>query len=111
MNRKEQTLGLEEIQRIVDGWISGTGAGYFSPLTNTAILAEECGEVASIMARRYGDQRAKDSDRISDRALADEMADVLWVLCALANQTGISLAEAFRNNLAKKNVRDSERFS
>ncbi|MDE6099367.1 MAG: nucleotide pyrophosphohydrolase [Muribaculaceae bacterium] len=110
MNNSEHTLGLGEIQRIVDQWISATGAGYFSPLTNTAILAEECGEVASVMARRFGDQRAKNSDRISDSALADEMADVLWVLCALANQTGISLEEAFRNNLYKKNVRDNSRF-
>lgn len=111
MNEQEHSPGLREIQQIVDRWISATGAGYFSPLTNTAILAEECGEVAAIMARRYGDQRAKHSDTVSDRALADEMADVLWVLCALANQTGIDLSDALRNNLAKKNVRDIERFS
>ena len=103
-------LTLEEIQRSVDRWISSTAAGYFSPLTNTAMLAEECGEVAAIMARRYGDQRPKHNDSVSDAALADEMADMLWVLCALANQTGIDLTEAFRNNLTKKNVRDSERF-
>lgn len=106
----ESVPTIAELQQIVDRWISSTSAGYFSPLTNTAILAEECGEVAAIMARRYGDQRAKHSDSVSDRALADEMADVLWVLCALANQCGISLEEAFRNNLRKKNVRDSERF-
>lgn len=106
----ERARTISELQQIVDRWITSTAAGYFSPLTNTAILAEECGEVASIMARRYGDQQAKNSDNVSDRALADEMADVLWVLCALANQCGISLEEAFRNNLLKKNVRDCERF-
>ncbi len=111
MKQLEQDLSIAEIQQTVDRWIAGTGAGYFSPLTNTAILAEECGEIASIMARRYGDQRAKQSDAVSDTALADEMADLLWVLCALANQTGIDLQLAFKNNLLKKNVRDGRRFS
>ena len=111
MNDSIQPLTLAAVQQAVDQWISATGAGYFSPLTNTAILAEECGELAAIMARRYGDQRAKSSDRISDDAMADEMADLLWVLCALANQTGVDLQKAFKNNLMKKNVRDNRRFS
>ena len=92
MKQQEQDLSIAEIQQTVDRWISGTGAGYFSPLTNTAILAEECGEIASIMARRYGDQRAKQSDAVSDTALADEMADLIaaqraYQLCARVVQT------------------------
>lgn len=101
------TITLEEMQRCVDTWISSTGAGYFSPLTNMAILAEEVGEVARIMARRYGDQVAKDGD---NSELADELADVAWVVCAIANQTGVDLTKAFANNLAKKTIRDKERF-
>lgn len=111
MKHSEPALSLGEIQQTVDRWISATAAGYFSPLTNTAVLAEECGEIAAIMARKYGDQRAKPSDDTRRDSLADEMADLLWVLCALANQTGIDLQEAFRNNLLKKNVRDCDRFS
>lgn len=111
MNQADSGLSVAEIQQTVDRWISATAAGYFSPLTNTAILAEECGEIAAIMARAYGDQRAKPSDATAQDDLADEMADLLWVLCALANQTGIDLQEAFRNNLLKKNVRDCDRFS
>lgn len=95
------------MQRVVDSWISSTGAGYFSHLTNMAMLTEEVGEVAKIMARRYGDQVAKPGDKSN---LADELADVMWVVCAIANQTGIDLTEAFANNLAKKNIRDKERF-
>lgn len=98
---------LREIQDEVDRWITTTGVRYFSPLTNTAILAEETGEVARIMARRYGDQSEKPSDAGAD--LGDELADVLWVVCALANQTGVDLEEAFRRNLDKKNNRDAER--
>lgn len=97
---------LRQAQDIVDGWIRTTGVRYFSPLTNMAVLTEEVGEVARIMARTYGDQSAKSGERLN---LADELADVLWVVMAIANQTGVDLTEAFRNNLAKKSTRDSER--
>lgn len=103
-------LSLEELQAIVDRWITTTGGGYFSELTNAVILAEETGEVARIMARRYGDQRAKSSDSVSLPALADELADVVWVVAAIANQTGISLTDALEANLRKKNLRDAGRF-
>ena len=107
-------MTIEELQHIVDGWTKGTGGGYFSPITNAAVLAEETGEVARIMARRYGDQRPKPSDRtglddLAD-ALADELADLLWVLTAIANQTGIDLTEAMGRNLDKKIIRDTDRF-
>ena len=98
---------LREIQDEVDRWITTTGVRYFSPLTNMAILAEETGEVARIMARRYGDQSDKPSDAAAD--LGDELADVLWVICALANQTGVDLDEAFRRNIEKKTARDADR--
>lgn len=100
---------LNCLQAIVDRWIKSTGAGYFSPLTNTALLAEETGEVARIMARRHGDQVAKPGDA-GPEALADELADVIWVATAIANQEGIDLDEALRRNLEKKNRRDAERF-
>lgn len=100
-------MEISELQKTVDQWITGTGGGYFSPLTNTAVLAEETGEVARIMARRYGDQIAKPGDS-SD--LADELADVVWVVTAIANQTGIDLTEALTNNIEKKNRRDKHRF-
>ena len=102
---------LAQLQRTVDEWISTVGVRYFSELTNTAILAEEVGEVARLMARLYGDQSFKKSEREADHraALADEMADVLWVLVALANQTGVDLSEAVRRNLDKKTGRDAER--
>ena len=99
-------LTLAEVQRTVDRWITTVGVRYFSPLTNTAILAEETGEVARVMARLYGDQSAKPGDSCE---LADELADVLWVVAALANQTGVDLTEAFERNLRKKTLRDSER--
>lgn len=99
-------LTLAELQRTVDRWITTVGVRYFSPLTNTAILAEETGEVARVMARLYGDQSAKPGDSFE---LADELADVLWVVAALANQTGVDLTEAFEKNLRKKTIRDSER--
>lgn len=102
-------MTLDEAQNIVDNWIKDVGVRYFNELTNTAILMEEVGELARIIARRYGEQSVKDSESISDEKLADEMADVLWVLIALANQTGINLTDAFKNNLSKKNNRDSER--
>ena len=100
-------MTIHDAQQQVDHWIRTTGVRYFSELTNTAILAEEVGEVARIMARRYGEQSEKESDRNLD--LGDELADVLWVLICLANQTGVDLTEAFRRNLEKKNSRDKDR--
>lgn len=99
---------LADMQAIVDRWITATDAGYFSELTNMAVLTEEVGEVARIMARRYGDQRAKPGDKAD---LADELADTLWVLLAIANQTGVNLTEAFTRNIEKKTIRDFNRFS
>lgn len=99
--------GLRALQAAVDAWIAGTGAGYFSPLTNMAVLAEEVGEVARVLARTDGDQRAKGDEHLD---LADELADVVWVVCAIANQHDIDLGKAFANNIAKKSVRDKERF-
>jgi NTP pyrophosphatase (non-canonical NTP hydrolase) len=100
-------MTIEEAQKIVDQWINTTGVRYFSELTNTAILMEEVGEVARIMARKYGEQSFKKSDE--DVNLADEMADVLFVLICLANQTGINLTDAFEKNLEKKSIRDVTR--
>ncbi|MFT5884762.1 MAG: NTP pyrophosphatase (non-canonical NTP hydrolase) [Arcticibacterium sp.] len=100
-------MKISEAQKTVDEWVNTIGVRYFSELTNTAILTEEVGELASIMARRYGDQSEKKSDRNKD--LADEMADVLFVLICLANQTGIDLTEAFKKNLEKKTERDKNR--
>ena len=99
---------LADVQHTVDQWIRGTGCGYFSELTNAVILAEETGEVARVMARLYGDQKAKPGDKAN---LADELADLLWVVAAIANQTGVDLSEAFEENLRKKNLRDKDRFS
>lgn len=101
--------GLAGIQQAVDRWISATDAGYFPELTNMALLAEEVGEVARIMARRFGSQRPKPGD--DEGNLADELADVVWVVAAIANQTGIDLSEAFCRNLEKKTKRDASRFS
>jgi NTP pyrophosphatase (non-canonical NTP hydrolase) len=100
-------MSLQEAQERVDQWITTTGVRYFNELTNMTILTEEVGEVARIMARRYGEQSEKESDKGKD--LGDEMADVLWVLICLANQTGVNLTEAFEKNLAKKSVRDQDR--
>lgn len=100
---------IEELQRIVDDWIHQYGVRYFSPLTNMAQLTEEVGEVARIMARSYGDQSAKESDDISTEHLADELADVLWVVACIANQTGCDLTEALQRNLEKKTSRDKLR--
>lgn len=105
-NQKELTLN--QVQSQVDTWIKTIGKGYFSELTNTAILMEEVGEVARLMARTYGEQTFKNSDK--EKNLADEMADVLWVLTCLANQTGINLQDAFEKNMLKKTNRDSNRF-
>lgn len=100
-------MTLEEAQNKVDDWIKTYGVRYFSELTNTAMLMEEVGEVARIMAREYGEQSYKKSDQSAE--LADEMADVLFVLICLANQTGINLSDALERNLDKKTARDAER--
>ena len=100
-------MTIKDAQKQVDQWINSTGVRYFNELTNTAILAEEVGEVARIMARQYGEQSFKQSDK--EENLDDELADVLFVLICIANQTGIDLTEAFRRNLEKKNSRDSDR--
>ncbi|MGE6220206.1 nucleotide pyrophosphohydrolase [Nubsella zeaxanthinifaciens] len=100
-------MTITEAQQIIDRWINTTGIRYFNELTNTAILMEEVGEVARIMARQYGEQSFKKSDE--EVNLADEMADVLFVLMCLANQTGINLEEALAKNLEKKSIRDAER--
>jgi NTP pyrophosphatase (non-canonical NTP hydrolase) len=105
MNSTEITL--PEAQQMVDKWIKTIGVRYFSELTNMAILTEEVGELARIMARTYGDQSFKKSDEGKD--LGDEMADVLWVLICLANQTGVDLNDAFLKNMEKKTSRDRER--
>jgi len=100
-------MTLQQTQDKVDDWIKTYGVRYFSELTNMAVLTEEVGELARIMARRFGDQSFKKSDERGD--LADEMADVLWVLVCLANQTGVNLTEAFQKNIEKKTKRDAER--
>jgi NTP pyrophosphatase (non-canonical NTP hydrolase) len=100
-------MTIQQAQDTVDQWIKTTGVRYFSELTNTAILMEEVGEVARIMARKYGEQSFKEPDKQID--LADEMADVLWVLICLANQTGVNLTDALEKNLDKKTKRDADR--
>ena len=100
-------MTIQQAQQQVDGWIKTVGVRYFSELTNMAILSEEVGELARIMARKYGDQSFKESDK--DRNLADEMADVLWVLICMANQTGVDLTDALQKNFEKKTNRDAER--
>jgi len=102
-----EALTLKEAQQKVDEWIRSFGVRYFNELTNMAILTEEVGEIARIIARTYGEQSFKDSDQTHD--LADEMADVLWVLICLANQTGIDLTDAFEKNMQKKTLRDVQR--
>ena len=100
-------MTILQAQHDVDDWIKTTGVRYFSELTNMAILTEEVGELARLMARKYGDQSFKESDEGKD--IADEMADVLWVLICMANQTGVNLSEALQKNFEKKNKRDAER--
>lgn len=100
-------MTIKEAQETVDQWINTYGVRYFSELTNMAILSEEVGEVARIIARTYGDQSSKQEDL--KKALDDELADVLWVLICLANQTGVDLTEAFRKNMQKKTSRDGQR--
>ena len=100
-------MTIADAQKLVDDWIKTTGVRYFNELTNTAMLMEEVGEVARIMARQYGEQSFKTSDK--EVNLADEMADVLFVLICLANQTGIDLTDALQKNMDKKNIRDADR--
>ena len=102
-----QPMSIRKAQDLVDAWIRSTGVRYFSELTNMAILTEEVGEVARLMSRLYGDQSFKESDK--GRELADEFADVLWVLLCIANQTGIDLTTALATNFRKKDVRDGVR--
>ena len=104
MENKEITI--REAQKMVDDWIKTYGVRYFSELTNMAVLTEEVGELARIMARKYGDQSFKEGEK---HDIGDEMADVLWVLMCLANQTGVDLTEALKKNLEKKTKRDKER--
>ena len=108
MTDNDTDISLRQAQKAVARWITTIGVRYFSPLTNMAVLTEEVGEVARIMARTYGDQSFKAGER-GPEALADELADVLWVVAAIANQTGVDLAEAFRANLDKKTLRDATR--
>ena len=103
----EKEITIREAQHIVDAWIKTYGVRYFNELTNMAILTEEVGEVARLIARMYGEQSFKESDKQKD--LGDEMADVLWVLICLANQTGVDLTEALGKNMQKKTNRDKER--
>ena len=103
----EENITFKEAQAQVDAWIKTYGVRYFNELTNMAILTEEVGEVARLVARIYGEQSFKESDKQKD--LADEMADVLWVLICLANQTGVDLTAAFQKNLQKKTERDKNR--
>ncbi len=104
-----EDLTIKQAQKIVDDWIKTIGIRYFDEMTNTVILMEEVGEVARIMARRYGEQSEKESDKYKD--LGDEMADVMFVLICLANQTGIDLEQALMKNLDKKTMRDTERHA
>ena len=101
-------MTIEEAQRIVDTWIKGTGKGYFSELTNMAVLTEEVGELARVISRTYGDQVAKSGDM--RHSLAEELADVMWVVICLANQTGVDLTEALAAALRKRETRDKDRF-
>jgi NTP pyrophosphatase (non-canonical NTP hydrolase) len=100
-------MTIQEAQQKVDEWIKTTGVRYFSELTNMAILTEEVGEVARLMSRLYGEQSFKESDK--EKALSDELADVLWVLICIANQTGVDLTEALQKNFDKKTSRDHQR--
>ncbi len=104
---KSFVMTITQAQQQVDEWIKTVGVRYFSELTNMAILTEEVGELARLMARKYGDQSFKESDKGKD--LGDEMADVLWVLICLANQTGVDLTEALQKNFEKKTKRDADR--
>lgn len=107
IRKKNKLMTIKEAQAKVDSWINTYGVRYFSELTNMTILTEEVGELARIMARTFGDQSFKNNELAKN--LGDEMADVLWVLICLANQTGVDLEEAFEKNIEKKTLRDSER--
>jgi NTP pyrophosphatase (non-canonical NTP hydrolase) len=100
-------MTIEQAQEQVDHWIKTVGVRYFSELTNLGILMEEVGELSRLMVRTYGEQSFKESDK--GKALSDEMADVLWVLICLANQTGVNLTDALEKNFEKKNIRDAQR--
>ena len=106
MMASEDDVTLRQAQKIVDDWITTIGVRYFSPLTNMAVMMEEVGEVARIMSRRYGDQSFKPGEKDD---LSDELADVMWVLMAIANQTGVDLTEALHRNIEKKTTRDATR--
>jgi NTP pyrophosphatase (non-canonical NTP hydrolase) len=99
-------ITIEEAQHLVDQWIKTFGVRYFNELTNMTVLTEEVGELARVMARKYGEQSFKPGEKDN---LDEEMADILWVLCCLANQTGVNLTEAFKKSLEKKTKRDAER--
>ena len=103
-------MTIQEAQTLVDTWIKSTGKGYFEPVTNIAVLAEEVGELAHVVLRRYGEQRPKPGDATDDATIASELADVLWVTLALANQMNIDLSKALRDGHAKRSHRDSHRF-
>src|SRR5580693_5250732 len=103
----EEQITISEAQNMIDEWIRSTGVRYFSELTNMAILTEEVGEVARLMSRIYGDQSFREVDK--DKKLSDELADVLWVIICIANQTGIDLTDALKKNFEKKNIRDAVR--
>ncbi|GAB3808559.1 nucleotide pyrophosphohydrolase [Spirosoma humi] len=107
VRQHNKSMTIKDAQLTVDDWIKTVGVRYFNELTNMAQLTEEVGEVARIIARRYGEQSEKESDKNKD--LGDELADVLWVLICLANQTGVDLTDAFQKNLDKKNIRDATR--
>jgi NTP pyrophosphatase (non-canonical NTP hydrolase) len=100
-------MTIKEAQEQVDNWINTTGVRYFSELTNMAILSEEVGEVARLMSRLYGEQSFKENDK--GKELSDELADVLWVVICIANQTGVDLTEALKKNFEKKSIRDATR--
>ena len=106
-HQKIKKLTIQEAQKVVDEWIKENGVRYFNELTNMAILSEEVGEVARIISRKYGEQSFKESDK--DKDLGDELADVLWVLICIANQTGVDLTDALTKSLDKKAKRDKER--
>jgi NTP pyrophosphatase (non-canonical NTP hydrolase) len=107
MQESTSSITLHEAQQAVDQWITTTGVRYFNELTNMAILTEEVGEVARLMSRLYGEQSFKENDK--EKNLSDELADVLWVLLCIANQTGVDLTEALQKNFEKKTSRDKDR--
>lgn len=104
-------MTIKEAQKLVDRWIQDTGKGYFAPVTNIAVLAEEVGELAHVVLRRCGEQRPKAGDATDDTALSEELADVLWVTLALANQLGVDMTDALVQSHLKKSLRDADRFN